>query len=196
MRQRRFNKKYVFVAVGTLCLISAVAAFAAYPKMNAIIKSRQELIACKEELDLCREAVTSIEEYNLTDKPVIAMLLARYKASLPAGELVPELVAEVRSACRAAGIRDVSIVTRRPELVRGRRTPAIVCDDGAFYRLPIGITGTGTYRGIAVLLNGLATGRRFIVARSLAIEEPEQSSRLARFQAETEAFCFLPADED
>lgn len=196
MKQRRFNKKFVFTAVGMLCLISAVAASAAYPKINAIIKSRSEFLDGTKELELCEEAVMSIEEYNLNDKPVIGMLLAKYQASLPAGEHVPELVAEVRRACRAFGVRNVSISTRKAELIVKGRDPIAVCADGAIHSLPIAINGIGTYRGIAMLLNTLANGRRLVIAKSLNVEGPEPGSTLVRFQAEAQAFCFLPIGED
>lgn len=196
MKQRRFNKKFVFTAVGMLSLISAAAASAAYPKINAIIKSRSEFLDGTKELELCEEAVASIEEYNLKDKPVIAMLLARYQASLPAGEHVPELVHEVRRACRANGVTSVAITTRKAKPIMKGRDPIAAGADGAIHSLPIAISGIGTYRGIAMLLNTLAKGRRLVIAKSLNIEGPEQGSTLVRFRAEAEAFCFLPIEKD
>ncbi|NQT21243.1 MAG: type 4a pilus biogenesis protein PilO [Planctomycetes bacterium] len=195
MKQRPLNKKFLFTAVGILCLISAAAASAAYPKINGIMKNRDELLKGKEQFELCKQAVVSVEDYNI-HKPVIAMYLKRYEAGLPAGERVPELVAQVRAACRAAGVANVSIITRRAELMTKGRDPVAVCEDGAIHKLPVAVAGTGTYRGIALLLNSLATGRRLVVTRSLTIEQPEQGSKLVRFQAEAEAFCFLPTDEN
>jgi len=196
VKQEWVNKKFMAATIGMLCAIAAAAAAVAYPRVTSIVKIRDELITGRHEFELFEEATASVDTYHDTEMPVISASLAEYDVKLPAGERLPELIAEVRRACRASAITDISIVTQGPRPLDPAGEQLAEFPDGLLHSLPLELAGTGTYRGLAALLNNLAAGRRLIVVKSFSIREADGHSGLIAFRAEAEGFCLLKTDKD
>ena len=196
MKQPRFNKKFVIGTVALLCVISLGAGAAAYPKIHSLVHMRRELVRGEGDFNLFREAALSVETFRVAEQPIVDTLLRNFDARLPAGEQIPELIGDIRHAGREAGIENMTIVTNRPSRMEIEDERLARCDEGHLHRVPVNLSGTGTYRGLAALLAELATGRRLILAESLRIEKHERIRSMVRFSIEAEAFCFLPSGED
>jgi|GEM_PF-5994428 len=194
MKQERVNKTFVFATIGMLCAISTAATAVAYPKVARVIKVRDGIAAAEREFELCKKAASSVDAYYETEMPVISASLAKYDAKLPAAERLPELLADVKRACRAAGIAGVSISTQRATPNKLRDSRLSRCAAGVLHKVPLSVTGTSTYRGVAALLNNLAAGPRLVLTNSIIIKQADQRSGLISFRAQVEGYCFLETD--
>ena len=180
-----------------VCAISVAAVLAAWPRIHGIMKTRARLAAQAREFDRARDAADAVQTYQLEEKAVVTGEAAEYDAKLPAGECLPELLAEVKRACLAAGLASVTITTRPVEPLELADGQPVEGQEGRCNRVPIVLSGTAGYRGLAALLGNLASGRRLVIVKTLNLEKAEASAAQITFTAEAEAFCFIrPADSE
>jgi len=191
MRQEKVNKTFVLATLGMLSAIFAASTAVAYPKIMKVMKIRDEIRAAELEFELSKKAASSVDAYHEAEMPVITAALAEYDNKLPRGERVPELIAAVKRACKAAGVTDVSIATQKAGQFRLKDSRLTRCTEGSLHRLPVALTGTATYRGLAALLNNLAAGRRLILVDSITIKGADHRPGLISFRAQVEGYCFL-----
>jgi len=196
MKQPRFNRKFVIGTVAVLCVISVAAGAAAYPRIFNIVGIRKQLINSERDFQLCREAALAVETFRTAEGPIVNTLLKEFEAKLPAAEQIPELIREVKRAGRAAGIEGLSIVTGPPETMELCDERLAASEEGRLHRIRVDLSGAATYRGLAALLDELASGRRLVLAERLSIRKHQRVPSLVEFRIEAEAFCFLPVDED
>jgi len=191
MKQGQVNRKFVITAVGMVAAISLTAGVAGWPRLRGISKTRSQLDAQTRESDVARDAADAVRDYNLKEKATVCQRLAIYDAKLPAGHCLPELLAAIKAACTATGVPNVSISTQEAEPAEDADGNELTAAEGTCNRIPIIISGTGSYRDVATLLANLSAARRLIVVTELNVDKAESPSDRVAFRAEAEAYCFL-----
>ena len=191
MKQGQVNRKFIAASVGMMCAITLAAGLASWPKIHRIMKTRTQLSAQAREFEAAREAADAVREYQVKEKAGVVERLAHYDMSLPAGQNLPDLLASVKQACTAAGVSNVMVSTMETDPMDDVNGDAVTGEEGRCHRIPITLSGTGSYRSIATMLSSLATGKRFVLVTELTLDKAEAPSSNVTFRASAEAYCFL-----
>ena len=190
MKQGQVSRRFIVASLGMMCAISSVSGAISWPKVSSIMSVRKELLKQAKEFDTAAQAAESVRTYIAREKAVVTAQLEEYDAKLPAGEALPELLAEVKRAGKAASIADMAISTQETELFEDADRNTVEGVEGQCRRQPLVLSGRADYRSVAILVDGLLKGRRLVLVRELMVDKPEQSGRLT-FRAEADAYCFL-----
>jgi len=194
MKQGQVSRKFIVASLGTLCAISSVAGAVSWPRVTSIMSVRKELMKQAKEFDDASEAAESVRTYVSQEAEEVKAQQQEYDAKLPASEALPELLAEVKRAGKAASIADLAISTQQTEQFEDADRNTVEGLDGQLFRQPLVLSGRADYRSIAMLMDALLKGRRLVLVRELMMERAEGGRGLS-FRAEADAYCFLKPKE-
>jgi Tfp pilus assembly protein PilO len=179
--------------------VSIAAGGLIYPQAVSLLAVRDTLIECAKECARCEQAAARVEHYENKQKETVEKLLSTYGSLLPSAERMPHLVSAIKQANDQARVRGLTIATHPPEALPEDDAASIcIQEDGgklSSRRIPMILSGESTYRQLAVFLRELAAAPRLVTVKSISIRRREERSHRILFEAEANAFCFLPLKE-